>query len=263
MRIYADVNRLPNAAPETDSTIIQVAPSPPVGSLTPINGKFIVDIPDGAFPPKVTEASHLISGSSDYIVSDIYENLRRAFPDYRHIVYNQLLTSADITLIDPLATFPYHPGPPAHAWASRFQTGNAVAAPVGVSPGSIALLSENTTTVPPRPGLMITDTIDISAMTGGVGANNFMVYWKIYRMVVTEDVLDYAPGGVNTPTLKNALEIDQDEIEVFLSVNDGVGWTPVPRLTPAVTCDPGTNLRLAFVNHSPINKVYITAYAVM
>lgn len=263
MRIYADVNRLPNAAPETTSTIIQVGLSPSVGTQTPINGKFVVDIPEGVTPPRITELSRLVdSVDPNYIVDDLYEGLRRAFPDYRNVVYNQLLTSNDVLGIDSTATFPYHPGPPARAWASRYQTGRGSGAPVGLSPCSVALLPENTTTAPPRPGLMVTKTIDISAATGGRGANNFIVYWKVYRMVVTDDVLNYGTGA-NTPTIKNLLEINQDEIEVFLSVNDGAGYTPVPRLSPVVTCEPGTRLRLAFVNHHPINKVYITAYAVL
>ena len=109
---------------------------------------------------------------------------------------------------------------------------------------------------------MITDTIDIGPATGGRGANNFLVYWKVYRMSVSPDVLDYG-SGVNTPTIKNLVEIQQNEVEVFLSVNDGAGYTPVPRLSPVVTCDPGSLVRLAFVNHNPIDKVYITAYAIL
>lgn len=264
MRIYADVNRLPNGAPETDSTIIQVAPSPPVGTATPVNGKFVVDIPDGAFPPVVNEASRLVdTGSPNYIVDDIYENLRRAFPAYRNVVFNQLLTSADLALLDPAATFLYDPGPPAKSWSSRFQTGRTGAAPQGLAPMGVAVLPENTATTPARPGLLVTDTIDIAPQTGGLGASTFLVYWKVYRIEVTDDVLDYAPGGPNTPALKNLIEVDQGEVEVFLSVNDGAGWSPVPRLSPIVTCDPGTDVRLAFVNHHPTNKVYVTAYAVM
>jgi hypothetical protein len=262
MRIYADVNRLPNLpASETASVIIQVAPSPAVGVSTPINGKFVVDIPDGVYPPRVTEASRLIDTSStDYITGEIYENLRRAFAGYPHVVYNPLLTSADVGLLDPTATFPFDPGPPAQSWSSRCQLGRA-AAPAGVAPNSVALLPENPYATPPRPGLLITDTIDIGPATGGIGANNFIVYWKVYTMTVTDDVMNYG-AGTNTPAIKNLVEVQQDLVGVFLSVNDGAGYTPVSRLSPCVTCDPGTLLRLAFVNHNPF-KVYLTAYAVL
>ena len=262
MRIYADVNRLPDLpANETSSVIIQVAPSPPLGSVTPINGKFVVDIPDGVVPPRVTEASRLIDTSSpDYITGEIYENLRRAFAGYPHVVYNPLLTSADVGLLDPAATFPFDPGPPAQSWASRCQLGR-VAAPAGAAPNSVALLPENPYATPPRPGLLITDTIDIGPATGGIGANNFIVYWKVYTMTVTDDVMNYG-AGTNTPAIKNLVEVSQDLVGVFLSVNDGAGYTPVSRLSPCVTCDPGTLLRLAFVNHNPF-KVYLAAYAVL
>lgn len=262
MRIYADVNRLPDIPlNETSSVIIQVAPSPAVGVSTPINGKFVVDIPDGVFPPRVTEASRLINTAPPgYITGDIFENLRRAFAGYNHVEFNPLLTSADVGLLDPAATFPFDPGPPAQFWPSRCQIGRA-GAPAGVAPNSVAVLPENPHTSPPRPGVLITDTIDIGPATGGAGANNFIVYWKVYAMTVTEDVMDYT-SGANTPAIKNLVEVQQDIVDVFLSVNDGGGYTPVSRLSPCVTCDPGTLLRLAFVNHNPF-KVYLTAYAVL
>jgi hypothetical protein len=259
MRIYADVNRLPDAPlVETSSVIIQVAPSPPVGSSTPINGRFVVDIPEGVQPPLVNESSRLINPTGN-IVAPIYEGLRRSFPRYANVVYNQLLTSADISLLDPLATFPFNPGPPAESWPSRFQTGDPM---VGVAPGAVSILPENPHTVPPRPGLLITDTIDIGPATGGLGAKNFVVYWKVYQMSVTHDVMNYTTAD-NAPAIKNLVEVDQDtEIEVYLSTNDGGGYIPVTRLSPCVTCDPGTLIRLAFVNHNP-HKVYLTAYAIL
>lgn len=261
MRIYADVNRLPdNPAAETASVILQVAPSPPPGTYTPANGKFVVDIPDGVVPPGVGMASRLINPTGN-IVGSIYQNLLRAFPGYSNVVYNQLLTSADIDLLDPTATFPHDPGPPVHSWPSRFQTGNPTGATKGVAPGSVAVLGENPYTTPPRPGVLITKNIDIASLTGGLGAKNFVVYWKVYRMTVTDDVMDFSTG-TNTPAIKNLEEADQDDVEVFLSVNNGGGYTPVTRLSPAVTCDPGTDVRLAFVNHNR-QKVYLTAYAVM
>lgn len=262
MRIYADVNRLPDIpAAETSSVIIQVAPSPEAGVGTPINGKFAVDIPDGVFPPRVTIDSRLIDSTSpNYITGQIYENLRRAFAGYAHVEYNALLTSIDVGLLDPAATFPFDPGPPAQFWPSRCQLGRA-AAPAGTVPNAVALLPENPYTIPPRPGVLITDTIDIGPATGGAGAKNFVVYWKVYTMAVTDDVMNYGTG-TNAPSIKSLVEVPQDIVEGYLSVNDGAGYTPVTRLSPCVTCDPGTLIRLAFVNHNPF-KVYLTAYAVL
>ena len=261
MRIFADVNRLPDLpAAEVSSVILQVAPSPSVGTLTPINGKFVVDVPDGVFPPRVTTDSRLLNPTGE-IVTGIYQGLLRAFPGYSNIIFNQLLTSADIDLLDPAATFPHDMGPPVRTWDSRFQTGTPTGPTKGVAPGSVAVLGENPYTTPPRPGVLITKNIDISSPTGGAGAKNFVVYWKVYRMTVTDDVMDFSTG-TNTPAIKNLEEADQDDVEVFLSVNNGGGYTPVTRLSPVATCDPGTDVRLAFVNHNR-QKVYLTAYAVM
>jgi len=260
MRIYADVNRLPDLpVNETDSVIIQVSPTPPVGTYTPVNGKFVVDIPDGVVPPTINETSRLINPLNN-VVDSIFQGLLRAFPGYRNASYNPLLTSTDLALLDTTATFPFNPGPPVQFWSTRAQTGR-VGVPAGVAPNSVAMLAENPHPNPPRPGLLITDTIDIGPATGGVGANNFLVYWKVYTMMVTEDVMDYSTG-INSPALKNLVEVQQDIVDVYLSVNDGGGYTPVTRLSPCVTCDPGTLVRLAFVNHNP-TKVYLAAYAVL
>lgn len=260
MRIYADVNRLPDlSVNETDSVIIQVSPTPPVGTYTPVNGKFVVDIPDGVVPPTINETSRLINPLNN-VVDPIFQGLLRAFPGYRNVSYNPLLTSTDLALLDTTATFPFNPGPPVQFWSTRAQTGR-VGVPAGVAPNSVAMLAENPHPNPPRPGLLITDTIDIGPATGGVGANNFLVYWKVYTMMVTEDVMDYSTG-INSPALKNLVEVQQDIVDVYLSVNDGGGYTPVTRLSPCVTCDPGTLVRLAFVNHNP-TKVYLAAYAIL
>lgn len=260
MRIYADVNRLPDLPiNETDSVIIQVSPTPPVGTYTPVNGKFVVDIPDGVVPPTINETSRLINPLNN-VVDPIFQGLLRAFPGYRNVSYNPLLTSTDLALLDTTATFPFNPGPPVQFWSTRAQTGR-VGVPAGVAPNSVAMLAENPHPNPPRPGLLITDTIDIGPATGGAGANNFLVYWKVYTMSVSEDEMDYSTG-INNPALKNLVEVQQDIVDVYLSVNDGGGYTPVTRLSPCVTCDPGTLVRLAFVNHNP-TKVYLAAYAVL
>jgi len=261
MRVYADVNRIPDAPPEPVSTIIQVGPTPPVGTSTPINGKFVVDIPDGVVVPPVTDTTCLInSASPDYLPWSIYSGLRDSFPAYQNVIFNQLLTSVDMAALDLVATFPFDPGPPARFWPSRCQVGRDVP-PAGVAPGSVALLPENPYSSPPHPGLLITSTIDISLITGGAGAKEFVVYWKVYGMSDTADVMNYTSGS-NSPTLKNLVEIPQDTIECFISVNGGGGYTPVSRLSPCVTCGPGTLVKLAFVNHTS-SKVFLTAYAVM
>ena len=265
MRIYADVNRLPDLPiNETDSVIIQVSPTPPVGTYTPVNGKFVVDIPDGVVPPTINETSRLINPVNN-VVDPIFQGLLRAFPGYRNVSYNPLLTSTDLALLDTTATFPFNPGPPVQFWSTRAQTGR-VGVPAGVAPNSVAMLAENPHPNPPRPGLLITDTIDIGPATGGAGANNFIVYWKVYTMTVTDDVMDYDGGSnVNAPAIKGLLEVNQTppDFTVYLSTNGGAGYSPVGRLTPCAVCDPGDQIRLAFVNTSTTAKRYLASYAIL
>jgi hypothetical protein len=266
MRIYADINRLPNVGPELTSVIIQVAPTPPVGSASvPTNGKFYVDIPEGVSPPPILITSQLLGVGPTDIVPVIYANLLARFPRYSYVRYNTLLISADVDALDLTASFPVAPGPPPETYVTRAQVGRGGFVNAGLAPNSVAVLSQNNTTTPPRPGCLITDTIDIS---GDIlaGTTDFLVVWKIHEYTVTSDVMAYdGPNvGLNQAAIKQLVEVDQSPVdfEVWLSPNDGGGYSPVRRLIPCVVCDPGTLIRLAFINKSP-TKRYLASYAVM
>lgn len=266
MRIYADINRLPNTGPEPSSVIVQVAPTPPVGATTGSNGKFYVDVPDGVFPPAIGADSRLLGPSPANIVPSIYGGLLARFPAYNYVRYNALLTSADVDLLDLSATFPVSPGPPPVSFRTRVQVGRGGILNAGLAPNSVAVLPQNGTTTPVRPGCLITDTIDISGDLPG-GASSFLVYWKIHQFVVTPDVMAYdGPGvGTNEAASKKIEEIDQEpaDFEVWISANDGGGYSRVRRLAPVTVCDPGTEIRLAFLNKSPTLKRYLAAYALI
>lgn len=265
MRIYADINRIPDVGVETASVIIQVAPTPPVGSApVPVNGKFYVDIPEGVQPPPIGISSKLLGAGS--ILPPIYNSFLAKFPKYSFIKFNPLLTSADSAALDLAATFPALPGPPPVAWGTRAQVGRGAGLDLGLAPNTVAVLSQNNAVSPARPGVLITDTIDISVDIPA-GAREFQVYWKIHQYAVTSDVMDYdgpVNAGQNEAAIKQLFEIDQSppDFEVYLSSNDGAGYSPVRRMVPCAVCDPGTNIRLAFVNKSP-NKIYIASYAIM
>lgn len=263
MRIYADISRIPNVGPEASSVIIQVAPTPPVGSApVPVNGKFYVDIPEGVQPPPIGIGSTLLGAGS--ILPPIYNSFLAKFPKYSFIKFNPLLTSADSAALDLTATFPVV-GPPLSAWATRAQVGRGAGLNLGLAPNTVAVLPQNNSVFPARPGVLITDTIDISADIPA-GAREFQVYWKIHQYAVTSDVMAYdGPlAGQNEAAIKQLFEVDQSppDFEVYLSSNDGAGYSPVRRMMPCAVCDPGTNIRLAFVNKSP-TKIYIASYAIL
>jgi hypothetical protein len=266
MRIFADISRLPDLGPEVDSVIIQVAPTPPVGSApVPINGKFYVDLPEGVVPPPIDIGSRLLGAAPANIIPAIYDGLLAKFSKYNFIQYNVLLTSADVADLDLAATFPASAGPPPVSWATRAQVGRGAGPDAGLAPNSVAVLPQNNTTVPPRPGVLITDTIDISGDIPA-GTTEFLVYWKIHEYTVTPDVMDYdGPSpGTNEAAIKQLFEVEQSpaDFEVYLSANDGGGYSLVSRLVPCAVCDPGTKIRLAFVNKSTTKK-YIASYALL
>lgn len=264
MRIYADINRLPNSGPEPDSVIVQVSPTPPEGTSVPSNGKFYVDVPEGVFPPAISFASRILGGGS--FLPQIYNGLLRQFPAYRFVRFNPLLTSADVDGLDLTATFPVSGGPPPVSYRTRAQVGRGGILNAGLAPNSVAILPQNSVAVPVRPGVLITDTIDISPDVPA-GASNFAVYWKFHEYSVTPDVMAYdGPNvGLNEASMKNLLEVNQEpaDFEVYLSANDGGGYSRVRRLVSLPVCDPGTLIRLAFVNKSPSTKRYLASFALL
>lgn len=253
MRIYCDANALPDGfVGETSSVILQTGPTPAIGTNTPINGKFIIDVPDGAPPPVIDPSTRILNPSVPGLLPVMYNSFLALYPQYSHIVYNNLLTSNDMSGIDLSATITISATPR----SCRAQIGRA-AGRSGTVPGGIVVSPINAATG--APGVLITNTIDISGFTGGTA--NYLVYWKVYSVNTTDDVMNYS-NGHNQPAIKSAVEIDQNSITTYLSDDDGVTYTAVGRLKSVTLGAPGNHLRLAFVN-STSQKVYITAFAVM
>jgi len=253
MRIYADINRFPvlGPFPEPESVIVQVAPTPSVGSPpVPVNGKFYVEIPEGVNPPPIGFSSRLSGPTPANVVPAIFQNLLDRFPSYSSVQYNALLSSADAGLLDSTASLPAALG------------GFATRAQISFAPNATAVLAQNGTTVTPRPGVLITDTITLP-----VPKSEFLVYWKIHEYAVSPDVMDYdgPSSGANTPATKGLVEIDQSpaDFQVYLSASDGAGYTLVSRLRPCAVCDPGDKIRLAFFNTSTVAKRYLASYAIL
>jgi hypothetical protein len=261
MRIYADLNRIGDSAPESESVIIQVAPKPPVGSATPINGKFVVPVPDGIALPEITVSSRLLGSGG--VVESLYSAWLAANRSFDFVHYNALLTSTDHARLDVDGRFVSEMGPPPRIWNTRAQFGRAGAmSQNGLAPGSVTVLAANTTVLPARPGLLVTEPFDISAQRPQ-GADRFLVYWKWYSVTRTHDVMNYATEA-NTPALRQLVEVAEapSSTAVYLSADGGAGYVAVRPGVPCTACTPGTLLRLAFVNHSA-TPYYLAAYAVL
>lgn len=256
-------------ASRDENKILQVEKVPPEGDLVPVNGKYVLPTPEGVSVHVFSDSIILPTSDPNSVVGQAYAGLLAQYPQYENILFNPLLLDTDIDdldlgglFIDPvtLDEFP-----------TRAQVGRGTGGPftAGQAPTNTALLAENPG-VPlgaaPRPGMLITDTIDIGPLTGGVGADEFVVYWYLYDCSTSEDVNANfgAQAGNNLPALRNVIEQDQEpaDLQVYISINDGTTWVEVNRLVPTAFCNKGDLVRLAFRNNGT-SKTYVAAYAVM
>lgn len=256
MRVVADL---------ATNDILQVEKSPEIGEFNPFNGRYALPVPDGT-ELDVDSSSVIVpqNGTTD-LAAVAAANLLARFPMYGNIAYNFLLEAADIAALD-LALAPAVSAIAGNTPITRAQVGRGAGLNTGTAPNSVALLPDNTRVAPNRPGMLITDTIDITAPTSGAGADEFLVWWQLYDFNTTEDTRsDFGIfNGNNTPSERQISEIDQEPgtLSVFISHDDGTTWTPVGRLEPTDLITFDLSVRLAFLNTGPA-KLYIAAYAVM
>jgi hypothetical protein len=253
-----------------DNQILQVEKNPLDGDLIDLSGKYNVPIPEGVKVAVEPNSFILPSGSPTSVVAQSFAGLLAQFPQYENILFNPLIEDTDVDDLDPAGVL--NEGSPITAsHRSRYQIGRGTGGPLpsGLSPNSVAVLENNDTlgVGNDRPGVIVTDTIDVGPLTGGLGTDEFMVYWYIYDFETGTDVRsDFgAFAGQNTPALRNVIEVDQEptEFEVFISINDGANFLPVQRLVPISFCDPGSLIRIAFKNTDPLKKKYIAHYALL
>jgi hypothetical protein len=267
--------------------IVQVEQTPAAGSnsATTINGKYLLPIVKGAEFP-IDSNSYVLDVGGDVDGGDIssisYAYLLAMYPQFEHVYFNPLLTAAHVGELDLTTTFkemnaapPYGPSPPNDPiyYQVRAQTGRAVG-DAGQMPTHTALLPINNSLTPgsyPRPGLMITDEIDIGPYTldslgNPVGADQFLLYWKLYDFSVSSDVAADvgALAGHNDPAIRTVLETDQEPtgFSAYISPDNGDHWCEVGLLEPVAFCSKTTKVRLAFMNTSS-SKVYIATYGVL
>ena len=259
----------------TTNTIIEVGKTPQMGDKTPYNGRYSIAIPDGSDvdirpnTPIMNPGGSYgpVVGSPLTVVHQAYMGLLAQYPMYGNIVYNPLITSQDASDWDMSAAMTVVGPPPLNVLYVRGQVGRSGVGPdAGNAPNLTAIHGQNNGVVPPRPGLLITDTIDIAPATDGHGSDEFMVWWQIYEFDTSHDVsTDWGTfAGTNKPAIKSISETFQEPsgLEVGLSINDGASYWRVGRLEPINFCSPGSKLRLSFLNRNP-GKVYLAAWAIM
>jgi hypothetical protein len=275
MRLLVDLLSHLSSAPE----IIQVQQVPVEGAEgdVGINGKYALPVPlDMDFP--VDASDHILDGGGNIdagsVVSKGFAHLLAAYPQYGNVYFNPLLTSDHVgeLVLDQTFWFTDRAQVPPATFYARFQTGreNGVADD-GQMPTHTALLARNEMMSPERPGLIITDAIDIGPYTldcdsNPAGTDEFMVYWKLYAFEVSHDIAADAGAlaDTNTPAIRFLRETPPEpaDFKVYLTTDEGANWCEVNLLESVAFCDKTTTVRLAFRNDTA-GKIFLASYALL
>ncbi len=252
----------------TDNKLIEVGKSPEIGEHMFVNGRYLLPVPEGS-DLDIEKGAKVVSddGSfgADSLVHQAFEGLLAQYPMYSHVIYNPNILAKDVEDYDVDAGMT-EVGPPMVSHTSRAQIGRYPGPQAGNAAGSTLVLPQNNHVEPARPGLLITNTLDIEPYVDVCGADEFMVWWMISTIDTTHDVIsDYGvQSGVNNPAMQvfNFIEQEPNGLDVLLSVNDGESYFKVNRLEAIAFCDTATKLRLAFLNRTN-QKYRILGWAVM
>ena len=228
----------------TTNKILQVEKTPSLDVGTPVNGKYVVPVPDGSSVQVTSDSVVLPTSDPNSIVSQAFAGLLAQLPQYDNVVWNPLIEDTDIDDLDLTGTIIID----GNTHSTRVQVGRGTAGPLpaGQAANTTAVLPVNDTFGPgdERPGVLITDTIDISPFLPPPdpgeclipAANEFVIWWKLYEFSVTEDVRsDFGIfAGQNSPALRNIIEVDQEptDFQVYISTDDGQTWTLVILMEP-------------------------------
>jgi hypothetical protein len=246
--------------------ILQVEKTPEIGDSSEFGGRFTLPVPDGA-SVDLDSTSYILPQDGGDVGTQLAAALLARYPMYTHIAYNFLLEAADVDDLD-LALLPaVSPlGPITVRTRAQSGRGAALPGPTGQVPTTTAILPVNALTSPARAGMLCTDTINIGPPTGGAGADEFLLWWKVYEMTTGPDIAsDFGMfAGTNTPGSRLLEEIDQEPVglSAYISHDDGVTWTATGLLVPTDMVVFDTSVRILFVNLTT-NKIYLAAYAVM
>ena len=226
--------------------IIQVTDRSAAAAVV-VNGKFLPAIPDIA-PVEVEDTSYVVPTDGGDVVSQAFGNMLAQFPMYGHVLFNPLLTPADVAALDLTASF--------GASATRAAVGRAVGPDIGQSPNRTRVLRRNPVTL--NPGVLVTDTIDVSAIVPA-GIDEVLVWWKLDGVVRTHDVSSSfgATAGQNEPCQVSLTSVVPEPagFDVYASNDDGLTWYAVGYLVPTDLVSLGTLVRLAFVNNGTQDRV--------
>lgn len=241
------------------------ASATPHGEYTNMSGHYPFPVPEGA-AVSINESSRILPQPAGLSGLSAQELLVR-YPMYDFIHYNFLIEAADIAALDltPGAPVPAVPG----SAGPRCMVGRGSGAPSGNAPGCVTLLKQNSA-AGGRKGLLVTDTIDISAVTSDpAGTDEGMVWYSVAQVLRQEDVSrGYGASTVNLGNqpgyrMLEHLPAASSAVDAYLSNDDGATWYQAGYLEPTDLVDLGSNLRVCFLNNHPRNEYVILGFCVL
>ena len=261
--------------------IVSTSSEPEVGGTTTVNGQYLF-IPPPGVAITVDNTSYLLPQDAGSLPVQAATELLVRFPMYDHVLYNYLLEDADIADLDVSSGAPQPASgtvtPASPAWDTaglvagpngpRCQVGRGSGPPLGIAPGSVAILGRNDNrTAGATFGALVTATEDLTPFNpGNPGTDDVMMWWEVARVSTSEDIITGygATAGVNQPAIRSLEKIDQEPsgLFVYVSVDNGATWFEADYLQPLDLAVPGTDLRIAFLN-AGTEKLYLLGFAML
>lgn len=182
----------------------------------PINGMFVVRIPDGV------QVKHGGSPTLTDINTQKADGLLANNPQYDHIYFEDML---DATGLDPAAS-------------SEWQSGDNLTNALLAVPG----------------GQITTNLIDLVGL-GGAATDELMLIWELFEYQIDEAV----PGEVR----KLYSELPDSALDVEVSNDNGVSWTPAVSEANTILPASDSNVLVRFTNTAGTDKIWIGSLAVL
>lgn len=271
MRIYADLGSH-NPTGTLPGRIIKYDTTPEENATTTINGQYIYEVPEGA-SVVINSDSYLLPQDANSVPAQAAQEFLVRYPMYDHVLYNAFLENDDVNAMD-LGLGAPHPdsgnttptltgvGAPTF---SRCKIGRPVGpGPVGMAPNRLEILPRSYRKPIDVYGSLVSKSVDITSFNPtNPGTDEVFVWWKLARLVTTHDV-NSKYNGTNTPSLNEIQELSPEitNFSVWVSNDGGVSWYEANYLEPVDLVNPGTDIRIAFVNQGD-DPVFLIGYCIL
>jgi hypothetical protein len=210
-----------------------------------MNGRFLLDYPDNI---ELEEENLVFTGIYGLVTEIIPNKILELYPSYDSVIYEPLLDSS--LTFDNSVYFPRDFG---------FQRTRNKS---GTTPNCASLLK---TSDVGWYGVGITHEIDITAETSdGLGRETFMVYWRFVTKSFTQDKTPTIHDPSNEGASVTYTEVSNPSLySVYISGDNGSTYQEVQNLSPYSFSSRVSSIRLAFVNKTTSDDVFLLSYALL